>query len=170
MVNVTVDDRELGNILRLLGARGFDPRGVVRRVVSRRVRIVKGQAVNKAPLAKRRLRDSAQARTMITPEGVLGYITFGNLGAAYAEYQHEGENLRHTLPPGVSRTHYVDRRGRRKKRKHPLKGYRGGQAKFLYGRKDSAWNDDARNTLQGELLQAAYDAYSDIVGGRPPNV
>ena len=170
MVNVTVDDRELGSILRKLGARGFDPRGVVRRVVSRRVRIVKGQAVNKAPLAGGYLRRSAQAKTLLSPGGVTGYIAFGGLASAYAEYQHENEKLRHTLPPGVSRTHYVNRRGKRKKRKHPIKGYRGGQAKFLYGRNDSAWNDDARDTLQGELLQAAYDAYSDIVGGRPPNV
>ena len=170
MVNVTVDDRELGNILRLLGARGFDPRGIMRRVVSRRVRIVKGRAVNKAPIAGGYLRRSAQAKTLLSPGGVTGYIAFGGLASAYAEYQHDGENLRHTLPPGVSRTHYVNRRGKRKKRKHPLKGYRGGQAKFLHGRNDSAWNDEAQATLQSELLQAAYDAYSDIVGGRLPNV
>ncbi len=106
----------------------------LRAEMQRAVNEVQRVAVNKAPLATRALRDSAHNEVQFQGATIQAEVTFGGQASKYAERQHEEEGFRHKLPAGMDR----NRTKRGKKRKHPIKGYRGGQAHFLHGPK-SAW-------------------------------
>lgn len=133
---VQIDTRHVEHVLaateRFTRESGRKVTPLVRRLLTR----VEDKAVNLAPVATGTLRRSAIGE--IVPQGndSVARVSFGGLASKYALVQHERTDFRHTLPEGVSRTQ--TKRGKRRKR--PLQGYKGGQAKFLYGAANSAWN------------------------------
>ncbi len=120
-------------------------RPLVRRLLTR----VENAAVDKAPVATGALRRSEIGEIIESgPAEAKARVSFSGLASKYAAVQHDRVDFRHTLPAGMSRTH----RRNGKRRARPIKGYRGGQAKFLYGAPSSAWNQQEA-AHWGRLLQ-----------------
>ena len=97
-------------------------------------------AVDKTPMAEGTLRRSAHTQVELRGVTLTGRVVYGGQAATYAEKQHENVHFKHTLPPGVSRTHTASG----KRRQEPIRGYKGGQAKYLFGRGPdgpSAWEE-----------------------------
>lgn len=112
-----------------------------------------GVAVNKTPMAEGTLRRSAQNHVEMKGVQLVGRVTYGGQAATYAEKQHENIHFRHTLPPGISRTHTASG----KRLKEPIRGYKGGQAKYLFGRGPdgpSAWEE--RGPAMLKLLEQKF--------------
>lgn len=82
---------------------------------------VERRAVNRAPKREGTLRQSAVQAVTVQGVSIVGSVTFGGLAEAYAQYQHEHDELRHG--PEV----------------HPLSDA-AGQAHYLFGDETSAWN------------------------------
>lgn len=159
---IRVDDRELKSVLAELKRAGVNIATALKPVMGDATKDTKREAVNKAPLAEGPLRRSAQARVeMVGDAEVRGHVTFGGVASAYAEVQHEAEDFRHTLPSGVSRSTRKDG----KPRKHPIKGYRGGQAHFLHGAADSAWTRQSEADLTAAAIRKAYAELEKAAGG-----
>jgi len=137
MFTVQIDTRNVEHVLDATLRYTAGLKGKTRPLVQRLLTRVEQKAVNLAPVATGALRRSARGEIVDRgSQQTIARVSFGGLASKYALVQHEGVNFRHTLPAGVSRTD--TKRGR--KRKRPLQGYRGGQAKFLYGWSSSAWN------------------------------
>lgn len=161
MLQVDVQDRRLRQVLGQLQSVGENASQALKPIMAERMKRVMVAAKKLTPVAETNLRRSGQYRAQLVGQQVRGRVTFGNTSAAYAEVQHESEGFRHTLPAGVSRTKttrlYRDGNGRLRprKRKHTIKGYRGGRSHFLHGKSWSAWDDAQERLLQEELLEAA---------------
>jgi hypothetical protein len=82
---------------------------------------VERRAVNRAPKREGTLRQSAVQSVNVEAATIVGSMIFGGLAEAYAQYQHEHDELRHG--PEV----------------HPLSDA-AGQAHYLFGDETSAWN------------------------------
>jgi len=136
MFTVQIDTRNVEHVLDATLRYTSDLKGKTRPLVRRLLTRVAQKAVNLAPVATGALRRSAIGEIVDRGQTSVARVSFGGLASKYAAVQHESVQFRHVLPAGVSRTRTM----RGKKRKHPIQGYRGGQAKFLYGWPNSAWN------------------------------
>ena len=106
---------------------------------------VQARAAELAPVAEGTLRGSATSWAHQAGNAIQGGVEFGGMATAYAEAQHEHTQWHHTLPAGMSRTH----RKSGKPRTHAIKGYRGGQAHFLYGQAPrGAWEELERKLMR----------------------
>lgn len=161
MLKVEVQSERLQAILRDLQTRGHDVLPALRNVMRDRLQNVLGEAKNKTPIARGYLRRSGKADARVLSDSVKGTVAFGGLAAAYAEVQHEADEFMHTLPPGTSRS--TTKSGN--KRKHPLKGYRGGQAHFLEGAGNSAWTGQDERLLSEALQAEAARALERLIMG-----
>jgi hypothetical protein len=159
-MEVTLDTRNVEHAMD--AAEKFLRKGVAgktRPLVARLLDGLERDATQKAPNATGALRRSARSNIATTPRGAAARVMYGGLAAKYAGNQHEHTEYAHTiadaqakgrLGPRGTRT-LTNKLGR--KRKHPLLGYRGGQAQWLYGAPDSAWN-----TMRATLWQALLDS------------
>lgn len=117
---------------------------------------------------------------------LLAEITFGGLAEQYAEVQHENEDFAHTEAAWTAKTGkaFPDRvmttrkylsemtgsskggvitirerrfkQARTRRRKRRITGYTGGQAHFLHGAGDSAWDDGGQaEAAMNKVIQAA---------------
>jgi len=127
--------------------------------------------------------------TMLGDSKLLATVTFGGLAEAYAEVQHENENFAHTEAAWSAKhgKPFPDRRltsrkytdevtgssrggvltirvrkfkePKRRRRKHRITGYTGGQAHFLHGADNSAWDTGGRAEADmNKVIQAALEA------------
>jgi len=119
-------------------------------------------AAKRAPIAEGTLRGSAQSWAKGSGNSLEMGVEFGGMATAYAAVQHEATSFRHTLPAGISRTH--TKAG--KVRKRPIKGYRGGQAHFLYGQDpQGAWEQGREKLLRTFDQKVAQIAEEVLSGG-----
>ncbi len=130
--------------------------------VDRAMMALQGKAASLAPVAEGTLRGSATAWAKQIGPGIQSGVEFGGMASAYASVQHEHTEFRHTLPAGMSRT----RTKRGKQRLHPIKGYRGGQAHFLYGEDpQGAWErmrDNIVRNVDRRVERAAEEALGRV--------
>jgi len=136
--------RALKSARELANGKALMPRIV--RAIDRAMLALQTKAASLAPVAEGTLRGSATAWAKQIGPGIQSGVEFGGMASAYAEAQHEHTDWRHKLPEGMSRT----RRKSGKQRTHPIKGYRGGQAHFLYGEDPKgAWERMRDNIIRG---------------------
>lgn len=89
--------------------------------------------------------------------GIAATVTFGGLASAYAEVQHERDDFTHTkaafeakygpLPPGMK-----------------LRGHKGGQAHFLWGAPNSAYNEWFERWAEGVIQRRLTELTGDLLG------
>lgn len=192
MSTVTIDDHEVRAAFASVRAIGRHLAPSLVSPVRRLLLRVQAQAQKLTPAdGDRSLRRSAQTDVEAVGEVLRGKITFGGLASKYAEVQHEREDFAHTpaeyqakYGKPLNRGGYTrqtlrgtrSKRGKitiksrtwKYKRKHRITGYTGGQAHFLYGRDNSAWNrqteQEFRLTVDWHILQQAERILAE--GGR----
>ena len=122
---------------------------------------VERRAKERSPVKEGHLRSGIRGEVKVAgPLGLVGNIVAGGLAAAYAEVQHEREDFAHTLEElaakgGLSiasslktkKTFALGKRGKRRK----IKGYKGGQSHYLYGKHNSAWNPYTRKKHEARI-------------------
>ena len=144
---VTIDSNEVRRALRAISEMADGSR-LTQRLVGEATDMaaaVEARAAALAPVAEGTLRGSATSSAQLTGAKLTATVEFGGQASNYASLQHEETTWQHTLPPGMSRTH--TKAG--KPRKRQIKGYRGGQAHFLYGRQpDGAWEQMSAGAIR----------------------
>lgn len=125
----------------LAAARGLSERHVLLRRLEMHwddtVLAIMGLAQRKAPVLEGHLRGSATSRSVFTGTHLEGQIQFGGLASRYASIQHEREDFVHP---------------------------KGGQAHYLYGASDSAW-EESRDHELAALDRAAGRIAEDEISG-----
>lgn len=192
-MDVTVDDHEVAAALKQLAAAGFSLPVKLKPVVEHNLRAVQAEAMKKTPAdGDVSLRRSAQRDVQVIGNQVHAKITYGGLAAKYAEVQHENETFAHTpaeyeqkYGKPLNRNGYtrqtlrgkVGKRGKitiksktwKYKRKHRITGYTGGQAHFLYGAPNSAWNDASERRLREAIAAKSAQVLDAALAGRQGN-
>lgn len=164
-LSIEVDDRDLQRVIasgRKLGVMSLRKiqdtvAGVADKILAR--------AIEKAPADSGILRRSGVSETRFTGGGIVANISFGGMASKYAEVQHENPELTHTSAAfrakygsdvivGIGRNGHktsVDNAIKMMASKKPptwsshdasgkLKGHKGGQAHFLHGASNSAYD------------------------------
>lgn len=149
MLEVYVEDEAV----RLLIVRGkrlsYTAFARLRTVVDRASLHVLRRAMKRTPAAEGILRRSGKADVHMSHVGQLvAEVTFGGLAEAYAEVQHENEDFVHTK---------ADFAAKWPMRKVPKKGYKGGQAHFLYGSPDAAWNATEERMVKALIARRLHE-------------
>lgn len=124
---------------------------------------VEGRAGERAPVGETgTLSGAGHTETHNGPGGLATTITFGGMASKYAEVQHERDDYTHTREAWVAkygtavgarsslrtgRTSYRTATGKTLK----LKGHKGGQAHFLWGNENSAWNPETEAWASAQL-------------------
>lgn len=186
---IRVEDRELREALQRLR----DTTGGLTHALAvparRQMLLVETDARKAAPREQpgNVLQRSGRSEAEVSGNTIRAQVTFGGLASKYAEVQHENEDFAHTeaeyerkYGKPLTRTYWtrqtlrgsVGKRGKltvrskvwRYKRKHPIRGYRGGHAHFLFGARNSAWNEAARDRLLRAVLAEAQDQYETALG------
>ena len=98
---------------------------------------IQSLAQDKAPLLHGHLEDSATSSSSFQGTNLVGQIQFGGLASKYASIQHETESFA-----------------------HPKKG----QAHFLYGASNSAW-EESQSTILHQLDHEIGWIAEDVIGG-----
>lgn len=111
-----------------------------------------GAAEEKSPVGETGiLSGSGDVETRSGVDGLSVTVTFGGMSSKYAEVQHERDDYTHT------RSDYAVKYPGRSTAK--LKGHHGGQAHFLWGNEDSAYNSEFRawhnSVVDSKLAQIA---------------
>lgn len=92
---------------------------------------IQAAAQKKAPVLHGHLRGSGESSSAFNGAQLVGEVTFGGIASAYAEVQHEEESFEHP---------------------------KGGQAHYLFGASDSAWEEAEETTLADLDRQIAHIA------------
>lgn len=166
MLKVTVRDEEVRAALAsmMMVCRDLRPKLVPK---SRRLALaLLTDAKKKTPIDEGTLRRSGQYEVKVLTSDIATTITFGGQASAYAEVQHENDNFTHT------RAEWAQKFGRRAasnlqtrnvtvfQKRRPqkalkLRGHKGGQAHWLFGRSTSAWTSSRASAYQREMLREA---------------
>jgi hypothetical protein len=166
VLNITVRDDEVRMALAsmMIACRDLRPRLVPK---SRRLALaLLADAKSKTPIDEGTLRRSGQYDVKVIASDISTTITFGGLASAYAEVQHENDSFTHTRGELASRmgrraasslkTRSVTIFGKRKPKKAlKIRGYKGGQAHWLFGRQTSAWTSRRASAYMREMLREA---------------
>lgn len=189
MLRIKVKDKSVRALIGHLAFTGNRATAGLRRAVLRQTMKVQAAAQKLTPAdGDVSLRRSAQSDvTMLGDSKILATVTFGGLAEAYAEVQHENEDFAHTeaawsakhgrpfpdrvMTERLYRGQFVTRKGettyrrfkggelRNRRRKHRITGYTGGQAHFLHGADNSAWDTGGRAEADmNKVVQAALEA------------
>lgn len=188
-MNIAVDDAALQAAITSLQHSGQSMAPTLRPVMARHMLATEGRAKPLTPRATTALSRSGESRADLVGNNVVGRVAFGGLAAKYAEVQHENETFAHTpeayqqkFGRPLNRTGYTrqtlrgtrTKRGKivmksktwRYKRKQKIRGYKGGQAHFLYGRPNSAWNPGREAALREALLRTAQESMESALRAR----
>lgn len=92
---------------------------------------LQARAQEKTPIDTGTLRRSATTETSVRASGLVTTITFGGMASAYAEVQHENEEFTHTRAEFEAKYGAVAGK---------LQGHKGGQAHYLWGAENSAYD------------------------------
>jgi len=124
----TSELRRLAN--RMRGAGRQRVRSAVRRSLLKAAKHIRGRAVDLAPMKFGALRGSGHEA--LDGADLAVKVLFGGAASAYAAVQHERGDFAHTIAAWRAKNFPSQR-------KPPRRGYQGGQAHFLFGRADSAY-------------------------------
>jgi len=180
MLRIKVKDKAVRALIGHLAFTGNRATAGLRKAVLRQTMKVQAAAEKLTPHEEGHLQAGAQSDvTMLGDSKLMATITFGGRAEAYAEVQHENEEFTHTLSEyaqkyGFSTASQVRRNrktgllelgperivGKRKKWRK-LRGHEGGQAHFLHGADNSAWDTGGRaeadmNKVIQDALEADY--------------
>lgn len=166
MLKITVRDEEVRAALAsmMITCRGLRPKLVPK---SRRLALaLLADAKKKTPIDEGTLRRSGQYEVKVLTSDIATTITFGGQASAYAEVQHENDNFTHTRAELAARmgrraasslrSRNVTIYGKRKPTKAlVIRGHKGGQAHWLFGRQTSAWTSRRASAYMREMLREA---------------
>lgn len=164
-IKIEIDDSALQRVIangRKLGATSLER---IRNTVAGVADKILARAVEKAPADSGILRRSGVSEVRKSGGSLVATVAFGGMASKYAEVQHENPTLTHTSAAfkakygndvivGIGRNGHTTPLDNAKKmmasKKPPtwsshdasgkLKGHRGGQAHFLHGANNSAWD------------------------------
>ena len=129
-IKIEIDDSALQRVIangRKLGTTSLER---IRNTVAGVADKILARAVEKAPADSGVLKRSGTSETHLSGNGLTATVSFGGMASKYAEVQHENPELTHTT--AAFRAKY----GLKKR----VLGHKGGQAHFLYGANNSAWD------------------------------
>jgi hypothetical protein len=137
---------------------------------------LQSRAVPRAPLGDTgALRGGATTETTQGSAGLTTTVMFGGLASAYAEVQHENDSYTHTRADWVAKygtstgarsslktgkTSYRNASGKTQK----IKGHKGGQAHFLYGAGNSAYDAWFERWSQGVMERKLEQIVGEVLG------
>jgi len=123
---IRIDDKALRRATKGLKRLPRNAPAKLRPTVEKFALRIQGRAQGKTPVLGGHLKSSARTDLRTIGTSLTAVISFGGLAAAYAEVQHEREDFAHP---------------------------KGGQAHYLYGSAQSAWNDLAQRRA-GQIVAA----------------
>lgn len=129
-IKVEIDDSALQRVIangRKLGATSLER---IRNTVAGVADKILARAIEKAPTDSGVLKRSGTSETRLSGNGLTATVSFGGMASKYAEVQHENPELTHTTAA------FLAKYGLKKR----VLGHKGGQAHFLHGANNSAWD------------------------------